>query len=72
MKEKITEILAGICIVFLVVLLFWMIFSNIKDCIDNPNLDKCKVEEQEQTSNDDGGIKCGWVFGSGFRCGVGF
>lgn len=72
MKDIIIEILCWIIGFFTIFLLFYGIGSKIKYCNDNPNSDECKVQEQEQTNNNDGGIKCGWVFGSGFRCGVGF
>ena len=73
-KEEIKECIFNFifCAIFigLIVLLVVGFVKNAEYCEENPNDQSCKP--YETTNNSDSGIKCGWVFGVGYRCGMGF
>lgn len=73
-KEEIIECVSNFvfCVLFigLIILLVVGFVKKNEYCNDNPNDETCKPVET--TNNNSGGIKCGWVFGQGFRCGMGF
>lgn len=70
--EKIFEIFMSILFIGLFVIVLYGVYNHTKYCEINPNEETCKPRETTSPNNNNGGIRCGWVFGHGFKCGIGF
>lgn len=65
MSEKILYTISILLVIFLIIL---GIYSSLNQN-ENINLDNNQTGEK---NNSERKIKCGWLFGSGFKCGIGF
>lgn len=69
-EDVVCKIFAMIVILLFIFMGFAM-YKQVKYCDNNPSDKKCNYNK-ETTSNNNNGIKCGYVFGHGYKCGVGF
>lgn len=63
MSEKISNIIYTLVVIFLMILVTYLLCNQ----NENINLDNNQTGEKNNSE-----IKCGWLFGSGFKCGIGF
>lgn len=65
MNGKISSIIYTLLAIFLIILIMCLLCNQ----NENINLDNNQTGEK---NNSESKIKCGWIYGSGFKCGIGF